>query len=152
MVRLPNGQFLVFSEQARRGDGTTDVLWFDGDPAVPGTQAVSLGYRAPEGYDATDAGLLPDGRVLLLNRRFTIWEGVSAKLVIASLPERAPDAVIQGTEIAAFRAPLNIDNMEGLSLTREQGRTILWLMSDDNFNPLQRSVLLKFELLDPASK
>jgi len=148
IVRLPSGRFLVFSEHTMRNDGTSDVLLFDGDPAVPGTQSLSLGYKAPEGYDVTDGALLPDGRLLLLNRRFTIWEGVSAKLVVAPVTKPMPDAVISGEEIATFRAPINIDNMEGLSITRENGRTMLWLASDDNYNPLQRSLLLKFELLD----
>jgi len=27
-----------------------------------------------------------------------------------------------------------------------RGETLLWLISDDNFNPLQRNILLLFEL------
>ena len=47
-----------------------------------------------------------------------------------------------------LRAPAAIDNMEALSVTRERGRTILWIASDDNFSPLQRTLLLKFALVD----
>jgi hypothetical protein len=36
--------------------------------------------------------------------------------------------------------------MEALSVTRELGRTIVWIASDDNFSPLQRTLLLKFAL------
>ena len=36
--------------------------------------------------------------------------------------------------------------VEGLSVTREAGRTILWLTSDDNYSPLQRTLLMKFAL------
>jgi len=146
MVRLDDGRFLVFAENAPRGDGTSEVVLFDGDPAVPGTRTVTLGYRPPDGYRATDAALLPDGRILILNRRVTIWEGFSARLVVAALPELAPGAVIAGREIAALRSPVSVDNMEGLSVTQEAGRTILWIVSDDNFFPLQRTLLLKFAL------
>ena len=146
IIRLADGRFLVFSEDARRAGGTTDVLLFNGDPAVPGTRAASLGYRAPAGYAVTDGAQLPDGRLLLLNRRFTIWEGVSAKLVVADAPGDDPPAVIAGKEIADLRSPINVDNMEGLSITQEGGRTIVWIASDDNFNPMQRSLLLKFAL------
>ena len=146
IIRLADGRFLVFSEEARRAGGTTDVLLFEGDPAVPGTRAVSFGYRAPAGYDATDGTLLPDGRLLLLNRRFTIWEGVSAKLVVAAAPGAHPPDVIAGEEIADLRSPINVDNMEGVSVTQEGGRTIVWIASDNNFNPMQRSLLLKFAL------
>jgi hypothetical protein len=31
-------------------------------------------------------------------------------------------------------------------VSREGGRTILWLASDDNYNKLQRTLLLKFAL------
>src|SRR5690606_11976946 len=86
MVRLEDGRFLLFSEGAPAEAGATRVLLFDGDPAVPGTGALPLGFRAPDGYRLTDAALLPDGRLLLLTRRFAILEGISAKLVLADIP------------------------------------------------------------------
>ena len=146
VVRLKGGRFLVFSEGAMRKDGTSEVLEFDGDPAVAGTAARSLGYRAPPGYRLTDAAVLPDGRLLLLNRRFSLFEGVSAKLVVALPPRPGAAAIVAGDEVADFAAPVTVDNMEALSVTREAGRTIVWIASDDNFSPLQRTLLLKFAL------
>ncbi|MDB5698908.1 MAG: esterase-like of phytase family protein [Alphaproteobacteria bacterium] len=146
LVRLQDGRFLVLSEAARRSDGTSEVLLFDGDPALRGTEWHSLGYRAPAGYRLTDAAVLPDGRLLLLNRRFTLLDGMSAKLVLASLPQPGEAGVIAGAVIADFQPPVTVDNMEALSLTREHGRTIVWIASDDNFSPLQRTLLLKFVL------
>jgi hypothetical protein len=146
MVRLNDGRFLVFSEAAMRKDGTSEVLAFDGDPAAAGTPSHSLGYRAPTGYRLTDAALLPDGRLLLLNRRFSLLEGFSAKLVMARPPRPGAPAIIAGQTIADFASPVTVDNMEALSVTREQGRTIVWIASDDNFSPLQRTLLLKFAL------
>lgn len=146
IVRLNDGRFLVFSEGAMRKDGTSEVLEFSGDPAVPGTAARSLGYRVPPGYRLTDAALLPDGRLLLLNRRFSLFEGVAAKLVVAPPPRPGAAAIIAGDEIADLASPVTVDNMEALSVTREAGRTIVWIASDDNFSPLQRTLLLKFAL------
>lgn len=146
IVRLKDGRFLVFSEGAMRKDGTSEVLEFDGDPAVAGMPAHSLGYRAPPGYRLTDAALLPDGRLLLLNRRFSLLEGVAAKLVVARPPPPGAAAIIAGDELADFASPVTVDNMEALSVTREAGRTIVWIASDDNFSPLQRTLLLKFAL------
>jgi hypothetical protein len=41
----------------------------------------------------------------------------------------------------------NIDNMEGIAVRRgPKGETLLYLISDDNFSPLQRTLLLMFEL------
>ena len=148
MVRLPDERFLVLSEGKRGNDGSTAAVLFDGDPAEDGTEALRFGYRAPEGYRITDAALLPDGRILFLNRRVSLLDGISAKLTVAELPASDEETVLAGTEIAHFEPPVTVDNMEALSVTREDGRTIVWIASDDNFSPLQRSLLLKFALDD----
>jgi len=49
-----------------------------------------------------------------------------------------------------FEADLrqSIDNMEGLSVHRgADGETVLTMISDDNFSPLQRTLLLQFTLV-----
>ncbi|HEX2764044.1 MAG TPA: esterase-like activity of phytase family protein [Allosphingosinicella sp.] len=143
MARLPDGRFLVFSEGP---GGDSEVLLFDGDPAIHGTRSVRLRYRPPRGYRITDAAVLPDGSLLTLNRHINLLHGFSAKLTVVALPAIWANAVLEGKEIAAFEGPLAQGNLEGLSVVREGGRTLLWLASDDNYNPLQRTVLLKFAL------
>jgi hypothetical protein len=90
--------------------------------------------------------LLPDGRLALLNRRFSLLGGFTARLTIAALPKAAEGALITGPVAAAFEGSVTRDNLEALSVTREGGRTILWIASDDNYNPLQRTLLMKFAL------
>jgi hypothetical protein len=143
MVRLRDGRFLVFNE-GRGGD--SDALLFAGDPSVPGTAAVRLRYRPPAGFRITDAGLLPDGRLVLLHRRVGLFEGFTARLTLARPPAPVPGALIEGEEAAAFEGAVTRDNFEALSVGREGGRTILWLASDDNYNKLQRTLLLKFAI------
>jgi hypothetical protein len=143
MLRLPDGRFLVFSEGK---GGISDVLMFLGDPAAPGTRAVKMRYHPPEGYGITDAALTGDGRMLLLNRQANIFKGgFVAKVVEAPIPETRAGGLIQGTEIADLGWPL-ADNMEALSVTREGGRDILWMASDNNYNSIQRTLLLRFIL------
>jgi hypothetical protein len=113
---------------------------------VPGTPAARLRYRPPPNYRANDAALLPDGRALVLNRRWTVLQGFTAKLTVLPLDRLAPGTERVGREIADFRPPLVVDNLEGLSVTREGGRTIVWITSDDNYLPLQKTLLLKFAL------
>ncbi len=148
MVRLADGRFLVFSEGRANGAPTSAAVLFDGDPAEPATRAEALRYRRPEGFRVTDAALLPDGRLLILHRRFSWLSGISAKLVVADLSRLGPGAEIGGREIAELRSPLTVDNMEALSVTREGGRTIVRIASDDNYMAIQRSLLLEFELAD----
>jgi hypothetical protein len=41
----------------------------------------------------------------------------------------------------------NIDNMEGIATRRGQhGETFVYLLADDNYNPVERTLLLMFEL------
>lgn len=148
IVRLADGRFLIFSEMASREPGLARAMLFGGDPALPTTPSAPVSYRAPVGFRATDAALLPDGRLLVLNRRFNWLEGVGAALMMIDPRAIRPGAVLEGREIARLQWPFVIDNMEGLSVTREGGRTIVWLVSDDNFNPVQRTLLLKFVLAE----
>jgi hypothetical protein len=151
MVRLTDGRFLVFSEEQPGPRGSTEALLFGGDPTEPGAMPIRLGYRAPSGYRVTDGAELPDGRIVLLNRRFTLLEGVSAIVTIVDPRGIAADQVLIPAILARLAAPLTVDNMEALSVEREAGRTILWIASDDNFSGLQRTLLMQFALELPKS-
>lgn len=143
MVRLADGRFLVFAEG---NGGDSEAVLFAGDPAVRGTPALRLRYRPPAGFRVTDAALLPDGKLILLNRKVALFEGFTARLTVAALPRLEDRALITGQEIAAFDGPVTRDNFEALSVTREGALTILWIASDDNYNPFQRTLLMKFGL------
>lgn len=145
MTRLADGRFIVFGE-ASGSKGTTEALLFAADPAKPGTKPLRFFYRPPKGYVPTDAGLLPDGKLLVLNRHFSLLHGVAATLTLVDPEAIARDTIVEGRFLARLAPPLTVDNMEALAIEREAGRTILWLASDDNFSPLQRTLLLKFAL------
>lgn len=149
MVRLRDGRFIVIAETATGPDGSTTALLFPGDPTTPGAKPLRFFYRAPEGFKPTDAAQLPDGRLIVLNRRYTPLTGVAAALTIINPGSITADVVLEGAVVARLRPPQIVDNMEALSVEQEAGRTILWIASDDNFNPLQRTILLKFAL-EPA--
>jgi hypothetical protein len=58
-----------------------------------------------------------------------------------------PDTLLAGEEILRLAPPLPVDNYEGVAATLHQGRQLVALVSDDNGNGLQRTLLLLFELL-----
>jgi hypothetical protein len=146
VVRLGDGRFLVFSEAGNGPGDSREVLLFAGDPAEDGSPPLRLGYRPPGEHRITDAALLPDGRLLVLNRDFSIVDGVSVIVSIVSLDTLAAGTILVGETVARLDPPITIDNMEALAIDEQDGRTIIWMASDDNFNPLQRTLLLKFEL------
>ncbi|RYD54468.1 MAG: esterase-like activity of phytase family protein [Sphingomonadales bacterium] len=150
MARLRDGRFVVISESARpRGPLAKtgrQALMFAGDPTEAPDRGFRFTYIPPPGFDPSDMAELPDGRLLVLNRRFAIPELFTAKLVLLDPRTIRPGAPVQGREIAHFAAPLLRDNYEALAVTREGKDTILWMASDDNQQFWERTLLLKFRL------
>ncbi len=150
LLRLRDGRFLVFAETgATRHDGANPALLYAGDPTAPGAVPLRFGYRPPAGFAITDATELPDGRVLVLHREASLMDGVVAALTLFDPRAIRPGAVIAGREIARLASPVTVDNMEALAVTREGARTVVWIASDDNYSPIQRTLLLRFAL-DPG--
>ena len=147
VVRLRDGRFLVIGENDKGPKPkTSPLLLFAGDPVDHPEPAAIAGYRPPAGFDPSDATELPDGRIMILNRRVTLSDGfVSAITVIDPKAIRAGE-VLDGREIARLEPPLTVDNMEGVSAQTVGGRTIVWMISDDNFMPFERTLLLEFAL------
>ena len=148
MVRLADGRFIIVPEGRREG------LIFTADPVGGGAPA-TFHFRSPaKGYDATDMAQLPDGRLLVLMRKLTrpfrdAWPPFSALLAIGEPPqaggEFAPAIALQLDRV------IPRENYEGLALRpRKDGRVDVWVMSDDNFSIIQRSLLAKL-VFDPEA-
>jgi hypothetical protein len=99
-------------------------------------------------FDVTAAALAPDGDVIVLERRFTFFRGAGMRMRKIPLASFKPGAVLEGAVLFEADRSFAIDNMEGLAIHRNaRGEIILTLISDDNFNPLQRTILLRFALV-----
>lgn len=146
IVRLRDGRFLVFAEMAPSGMEERPLLVFAGDPTDPRTHITALTYRPPEGFSPTDAAELPDGRIIVINRRFSVWSLFTAAITIIDPARLIAGKSVEGPVIARFVPPLVSDNFEGVSVTLESGRTIVWMISDDNQMTWQATYLLKFAL------
>lgn len=147
MVRLHDGRFLVIAETSRRlPSQARSALIFDRDPIETPLKGFEFGYLPPEGYDPSDATELSDGRVLILNRRLDLPFRWSVVLTLIDPRHIRPGVTIRGREIARLAPPLTVDNFEGLAITRENGATMVWMVSDDNLLILQRTLLMKFRL------
>lgn len=140
---LADGSWFLVTETMPGGrDARLRQAWL----GVPGAwKAVS--YRAAEGFDPADAAALPDGGAVVLERRFSIFGGFGGRVVRLSaeqLHDMEPGAVLEGEEILRLSSPLPTENFEAITAVRHGGRTLLALLSDDNENLLQRSLLLLF--------
>lgn len=148
LARLPDGRFLAIAEMGMASDGSHDTLLFAGDPAESGTAPpLHLRYAPPRGYRPTDAIALDERHLLVLNRRVTLQNLFTAVLALVELPARPRSGdLLQARSLARLAPPLLADNFEGLAISREGGRTIIWIASDDNHEFFQRTLLLKFAL------
>ncbi|OYW23241.1 MULTISPECIES: esterase-like activity of phytase family protein [unclassified Sphingomonas] len=152
MVRLRDGSFIVLSEDGdwpgTKGRAVIGIR-FDGDPTRASRRGFRFGYRPPVGYKPTGIAELPDGRLLVLNRRFRVTSGFRVVLTLIDPRAIAPGKIVAGRVLARFAPPALSDNYEGIAVVREStGRTAIWIVSDDNQSSLQQSLLLNFRLDD----
>lgn len=105
-------------------------------------------YAITDGFRASGAATLPNGNVLVLERRYTLRDGVVIRIRQIDTRTIKPGAHLVAKLLALFRYPLNIDNFEGIEARQDKkGGILVYIISDNNFNPMQRSLLMMFELI-----
>ena len=124
-----------------------------GGPRVAGWVGVDgtwrqITYPRTDGFRTTDLALLPDGNILVLERRFVMGDGNAVRFRLINRRAVAPGRMVNGTVIGRLEKPLTVDNMEALAARPGPERSMLvYVLSDDNFNrPQQRTILMMFEL------
>lgn len=108
----------------------------------------SISVRRSEDFDVTDLAVLPDGDVLILERKLSPLLFTSMRIRRIAAADIAPGAVLDGPVLIQAQQPRSaIDNMEALAVHRTiEAELRITLMSDDNFNPLQRTLVMQFAL------
>ena len=143
MVPLDDDRLLLIAER----DGTERGVrhaWI----GRPGAWE-RLDYVSEQGLDVAGAALLPGGDLLVLERGFsTAFRTRVTRVPGASL---RPGAMLRGREVLRLYAPLLTENFEGIAARTKRGRVAIYLVSDDNYFALQRTLLVKFELADSVS-
>lgn len=135
------GALLAIGESPTRSE-TWHRAWIVGG-AAPG--ALRIVHR--DDFHVTDAGALPNGDVLLLERRVQIPFGIWIRM--RRLPAETVVAGGNADGPVVFEADMShaIDNLEGMAFhTGSDGATYVTLISDDNYSVLQRTLLLRFRL------
>ncbi|MEM8842388.1 MAG: esterase-like activity of phytase family protein [Pseudomonadota bacterium] len=140
MVVLPDDSILAIAESPVNGAAPVWLIR-NGKIAI----RTALPYLTD--HLVTGATLDREGRLLLTMRHYSVQDGVSIRIVSYQLDGGIP-VPESGTVIAAFEHASGIDNMEGITTSTDAaGNEILWLISDDNFNKSQRTLLMRFRLL-----
>ncbi len=141
-AELEDGRFLTISEGLF--DAPDRLIGWLGD----GTLWQRLYFAVHGSYRPTDAKALPNGDVLVLERKFHMIGGFGARLRRVPKAEIAPGATLRGEALAELEAPMMIDNFEGLAVRRGERETLVYLISDDNFLSVQSTILMLFAIPD----
>jgi hypothetical protein len=113
---------------------------------IGGTGGV-FSLKRTDDFDVSDCAATPDGKLLVLERRFSWTRGLAMRIRSVPFAAIKPGALVDGPELITADMGSQVDNMEGLSVHRDAaGAVVLTLISDDNFLPLQRTLLLQFTL------
>lgn len=139
MAELPGGRLLMLAEGEEDAPG--DGKGWIGKPGAWSPVTI----RRSDGFRPTALAALPSGGVLLLERYFTKANGPGARISYLPAASLAGNARLEPTLLAEWHLPLTVDNFECLAVTpAPEGGFYIFVMSDDNQNPLQRTLLLQF--------
>ncbi|SKA35250.1 hypothetical protein SAMN02745126_05666 [Enhydrobacter aerosaccus] len=146
LTALDDGTVIAISEEYREQPGS--VVGWIGKPSVGGGYAwEKFRYATVPDFHPTAIVRLPDGAFATLERAFDVVRGVRVRVMRFAANQLQAGATVHPEELAFLASPYAVDNLEGISAARgPRGETLLWLISDDNFNPMQQNLLLMFEL------
>lgn len=142
LTLLDDGSLFAIAEG--KGRGGTYLAWVSDR-----TGWSVLLYRTEDNYRPTGAATLPGGDVVVVERYFTPREGARSRIRRIKADNIRAGAEVSGELLADIRAPLTVDNFEGIEAIKgPRGETLLFLISDNNFNRFgpQRTLLMMFEL------
>lgn len=150
IARIPElhadaGALLLVAE-AGRTDTADHPAWVVGGKGKG--YALSIANR--DGFAVTDLVALPgDQHFAMLERRYRPPFSLAVRVRLIAAADLRAGAVVDGEVLIEASLAQEIDNLEGIAAGRAaDGRTVLTLISDDNFNTLQRTILLRFALRD----
>lgn len=115
---------------------------------VQGDKSFPLFLKRKDEFDVTSLASLPDGSLLVLERSFiraTLKLDIKLRLIKAA--DIKPGARLDGEVLLEAGMNDMIDNFEGVAVTETKtGETLITLISDDNFNFFQNTLLARFKL------
>jgi hypothetical protein len=145
LALLPDGALLALAEGHRLASGDL-AAWY-----VRDGRALPLGYAASDGFVPTGADQL-DGTVYVVERRFSLLGGFVSRIVSVAAADARPGARLMPRPLATLGPPLVGENFEAIAARRApDGRVLLYLAADDNFLPLQRTLILQLSLASPLA-
>ncbi len=137
-----SGNFLAIAEESLDKNGNNRAF------IASSKRIEELSFTRSGDYSITDATFLPNGDLLVLERRFGLSVGLGTRIRKFNANTIKAGSVMSGEVLMEAGLTSRIDNMEGITAwTTANGETRIAIISDDNYNKrLQRTLLLEFKL------
>ena len=137
------GSFVLFTERASKARVRG---WIQ-----TGKRAQPISLPQIEDMVVTDADFTEIGDLLVLERSYSLFGGLKVQIRRIRADALKPGPIGQAEILFRGGMMQEIDNFEGLDVQAlPDGSSLVSLISDDNFNAFQRTLLLQFIL--PAGK
>jgi hypothetical protein len=138
---LPDDRLLALTEEFQNPDGSFKG-WLIGSGRF-----FEVSYLPSDDFRVTDCAALNNGDVIVLERRYIPLVSLSARLTLVRGQHIQPGAKLVGEELLRLQYPLEVDNFEGVAVQEDSIKgTIIYIVSDNNYHPFQRTLLLQFRL------
>ena len=129
----PDGRLYTIPERSGRLDRPFPVYRFDGQDWDVAFDLPRTGPFLPVGADVG-----PDGRLYILERDFTGF----------GFRTRIRRVALDGSGLETLLVTARHDNLEGIAVWQDDEGLRLTMISDDNFNWLQRTEIVEYRLQD----
>ncbi|WP_320175023.1 esterase-like activity of phytase family protein [Maridesulfovibrio sp.] len=146
MLLLPDKSIFVLTE----GDDSTDQ--FSEAAILKNGKWTLFRYKRNSAYRPTSAGNLADGRILILERKYQGPGTLGIRFCTVEKDKIRAGATLFPELFCEINLPIPRDNYEGMDIiTDNTGTQWIYIISDDNFSPVQRTLLTLFELAKAES-
>ena len=103
--------------------------------------------KPPPGYRLSSLTTGPKGELVILHHSYI--PAIGSRIIVSIV--RDPLGAKRVVDTLTLAPPMTVDNFEGVAVVaRPDGGWRLYLLSDDNFSPTQRTLLLAFDWMPPA--
>ena len=109
-----------------------------------------IGYRFQGAFRPSDASVMPNDDLAVVERAYNPNRGIiGIRIAHVKTDDLKKGAKLRSEILADLKPPLTLDNFEGIACRADaQGRSLFYILSDNNFSDGQRTLLLLFALAD----
>ena len=138
---FPGDRLLIFMEYEPAGDWGVSALG-------NGTVWHKFQYKRTKGFRPSAASYSSSGFIYVLERFYNPALGVKIRVVRFKADSVRPGSRVEPELMALLEPPMNIDNMEGITVFNRNGMDHLLMISDNNYSSTQRTLLMFFKVVE----